>query len=108
MGRVYESSFQAKFMDQVYEPSLLVLFSGLVYRSSFWFDFTNEFTGLVYRSSLRVRSIVGVMFTGQVYVMNLLAPKWGRGDPWRQRKCSWNEEVESSLKVLEAMKMKWR
>jgi len=48
------------------------------------------------------------MFTGQVYVMNLLAPKWGRGDPWRQRKCSWNEEVESSLKVLEAMKMKWR
>jgi len=57
MGRVYESSFQAKFMDQVYEPSLLVLFSGLVYRSSFWFDFTNEFTGLVYRSSLRVRFI---------------------------------------------------
>jgi len=35
-------------MDQVYESSLLVIFSGCLCRSNSWVDFTGKFMGLVY------------------------------------------------------------
>ena len=46
--RVCNSSFQVEFTDQLYESSLLVVFSSSVCRSSSQVDFTKECMGLVY------------------------------------------------------------
>ena len=46
--RVCNSSFQVEFTDQLYESSLLVIFSSLVCRSSSQVDFIEKCTGLVY------------------------------------------------------------
>jgi len=47
-GRVCDLSVGAEFTYQVYELSLLVVFSGWLCRFSSWVDFTDELTGLVY------------------------------------------------------------
>jgi len=76
-GGVCDSSVEAKFTDQLYESSLLVVFSGCLCRFSSWVNFTDEFPGLdyghmswVYKSRLQVlfyRSNLMVELTTQIY-----------------------------------------
>ena len=64
MGRFYGSGFHAKFTDQVYMQTLLVLFTGLVYLLSFVLPF---------KPSLRIKftyPVLQVKGFSQVYELS--------------------------------------
>jgi len=78
MGRFYRSGFHAKFTDQVYMQTLLVLFTGLAYLLSFvllfkpslQIEFTNHVVQVkgfsqIYESSLWVVIMVHIL-RGQI------------------------------------------